>query len=443
MNLFQFIICRYTIPLEKVTFTCCRLDATKIQSLRKGPSVDWTQLIFFSTPSLPPPFDSYNHQWTLRRQFHVSPFNDRSGFYTISIQSPEHSPRHHLTPGNTELRPPLPAVWVRVYTEPDVDPNTTSVQSVPAPSSDCSPSTFTRPSVGELKLAAYLRSTSALPLNTGNVIRELIKQPLALFLTMPRILYQAWILHFSRQLNVFPRPEPHPFTTQPASVNANGVVPGGGVGWQSEGTFDSYARRIVTHFLKRRVQETGISVLLIPSNPNITPLRFLAPETATDTKILEISYLSSRFYTILFSCPSSEHALLLGSSSEEIFQVSSSDLFTTVFCSDMHDQSPSLLQATLQKFRQSRVPATLKMTSPSVHCLDTGRPVTSLITSTLVLWCLTVLDYLEKTIFQLTGSKFVEGQEPWNGWKRAVETRTNNGKAQKPFTAHGSVRCAP
>ncbi len=272
-----------------------------------------------------------------------------------------------------------------------------------------------------------------------------MRQPFALFLTMPRILYEAWVLHFSRRLDVFPRPEPQAVVIQPQSARAAETVPGGGVGWQSEGILESYTRKLVIHFLKCRAHETGISIFLIPSNPNIAPVKILAAEKVADAKTLEIFYSSSRFFIILFACPSSEHAILLGSSTEGIFQVSSSDLFTMVFRSDTHDPQPSFLQAMLQRFRRSRVPQTLKVTKPSVHCLDLDCSVTRLVTSTLVLCCLTLLDCIEKTVFHLTGSRFVQGEEPWNAWKRAAEINSNggnhsSGKAHTLSFAHGSVR---
>ncbi|KAE9400311.1 hypothetical protein BT96DRAFT_993166 [Gymnopus androsaceus JB14] len=35
-----------------------------------------------------PNTSKYKHQWTFRRAFHVSPFNDRTGFYTVALSAP-------------------------------------------------------------------------------------------------------------------------------------------------------------------------------------------------------------------------------------------------------------------------------------------------------------------------------------------------------------------
>lgn len=414
----------------------------KINSLLRGKSTKRTELAAHNQFLT----DSYDHQWTFPRQFHVSPFNDRTGFYTVSIKFPAHSPRSDTLDVNAEPSIPLPAVCIRLYTDPEPDPCPNSALSTTTLASNGVPPVYGRPSVGKLKLAAYLRATTALPLTTGNVIRELAKQPLVLFLTMPRILYHAWILHFSKRLDVFPRPEPHNLKL---SNSADKAVPGGGVGWQEETFLESFARRRVTEFLHRRVCETGVSVQLIPSNPNIPVTKIPAVGNKSKTSILEISYLSPRFFTIIFTCPSAEHALLLGSDAEGIFQASSADLFNATFSSatEIHEANPksSFLQTTLQTFRQARVPDSLAITIPTTHFLDADRSVASLIASTLVLWSLALFDYVEKAVFQFTGSRFVEGQEPWNAWKRAVELYSNKrndraGRTGSPFVVYGSVR---
>jgi len=158
---------------------------------------------------------------------------------------------------DTEGQTPLPAICVRLYADPD---STSSAE--PGPSS-----LQERPLIGKLKLVADLQTTFALPLTTGNVIKQVLKQPLMLFLTMPRIVYHAGILHFLKRLDVFPRPEPYLVT---ASIPSPDAVPGGGVGWQKEGMLEAYTHELVLGFLRRRTAETGISVLLTPPNPSVS-----------------------------------------------------------------------------------------------------------------------------------------------------------------------------
>ncbi|KAF5353227.1 hypothetical protein D9756_008075 [Leucocoprinus leucothites] len=390
----------------------------------------------------------YDHQWTFRRQFHVSPFNDRSGFYTVSVKSPGMAPRSYKADMNAGGSILLPVVSVRLYTDPET---TTSLSpegsSLMCGNDDQAPAEMHgRPSLGKLKLAAYLRTTSILPLTTKNVMQQLMKQPFVLFLTMPRILYHAWVLHFSKRLDVFPRPEPHPVITRSESPSTDEAVPGGGVGWQDESVLESYARRVIIEFLHRRTAETGVSVVLRPSNPSIAPTKILTAGKTDDASTLEISYLTPRLFTTLFSCPSGAHSLLLGSDAEKFFQVSSKHLFTTIFSYATRPQAKaSFLQGTLQSLRRARVPDGLDITSPVTHFLDIHRSTPSLVLSTIVLCSIALLDYLERTIFRATGARFVVGTEPWNAWQRAVLLHTNRkdgkvGGPGSPSIVYGSAR---
>lgn len=61
----------------------------------------------------------------------------------------------------------------------------------------------------------------------------------------------------------------------------------------------------------------------------------------------------------------------------------------------------------------------------------------------LVLWSFAFLGYAEKKVFLLTGSRYVEGQEPWNAWKRAADLYLNKnydtGSTKTPVS-DGSIR---
>lgn len=369
---------------------------------------------------------SYDHQWTFRRQFHVSPFNDRSGFYTVSVKSPGHPLKFRVPDQDTEGRIPLPAICVRLYADPD---STSSVE--PGPSSLMP--VQERPSVGKLKLVANLQTTFALPLMTRNVIKQVLKQPLMLFLTMARILYHAGILHFLKRLDIFPRPEPHLVATSTPLPDA---VPGGGVGWQEEGMLEAYTHELVLRFLHRRTVETGISVILTPSNSSISPTKILAVSDSTDTSTLEVSYLSPRFFVALFMCPSSVHSLLLGCEANNIFRVSSRDLFLTVFSCTSYNKT-SFFQRMLQSLRRARISDSSNMTSPIVHFLDTNCSMAILATSAVVFSLIVFFDFLEKTIFQAAGVRFVKGTKPWNPWERPMDLDASRKDGE---IVHGSVR---
>ncbi|CAE6503323.1 unnamed protein product [Rhizoctonia solani] len=152
----------------------------------------------------------YDHQWTFARQFHVSPFNDRSGHYVCSVIMPSHPPPSVGAPSSSQTTAPRPVIRLHLLTAP------------PSP---------------QIKLIALLRPTISEPLTSRNLLGTLVLPPrnfwsssdahllpaipepspapwsalplgAALLLTSLRIVYQAALLHYQRGLAVFARPEP-------------------------------------------------------------------------------------------------------------------------------------------------------------------------------------------------------------------------------------------
>ncbi|KAJ3515000.1 hypothetical protein NLJ89_g2028 [Agrocybe chaxingu] len=352
------------------------------------------------------PATGFDHQWTFSREFHVSPFNDRSGFYEVSVKNPTHPPTstHFVS-----IPAPRPAVRVHLYTAGKDDTK------------------------GQLKLTALLRPTSATPLTTSSLLVALIQTPFSLLLTLPRILYVAWVLHYTKKLDVFLRPPPKPATKDwdTEVPDTSSPSPAGGVKWLEEGMLERFARRRVEGFLRRRVNETGIEVTLIAADPSI-PQRTFSPSAPLCSR-LTIYYLSFQFFTILFLAPSAKHALLLGSNSEDIFHVSSRSLFLSVFSTmakislPSSPSSPRLspksrpsYPAWLQRIRCQNLPRTLASSIPTSHFLDSETLWDRMICAT-VIYTHRYLDALEKWVFTLARARLVEGQEPWLQWERAAE----------------------
>ncbi|KIM41735.1 hypothetical protein M413DRAFT_10658 [Hebeloma cylindrosporum] len=365
------------------------------------------------------PSSGYDHQWTFPREFHVSPFNDRSGFYTVSIKRPSHSPMPVTTQFLTPYVAPRPSVRVHLYTATEED----STQR------------------GLLKLTALLRPTHAAPLTTLSLLSALARAPFALLATLPRIFYVAWILHYKKRLDVFLRPEPLPtrknVISTPASPSDKKIP--GGVKWQEEGFFARFARQKVELFLKVRARETDIEVTLISGNPSIPRRTFSPAKTGTTKSRLTIAYLSPRLFTILFLAPSPEHALLLGCDTEKIFRVSSRHLFLETFSADL---SKALPISQLQGARSRGLPHSLPFRVPSLHYLDDGTFLDT-IRSSLVIRALHFLDSLEEFVFTISHARVVEGQEPWKQWDRAAalfHDDTSKANLFPQTTALGSVR---
>lgn len=325
------------------------------------------------------------------------------------------NPSHPPTGIVSEVWPsPRPSVSVHLYTASTANP--------PAPD--------------KLKLTALLRPTSATPLTTLAVLHALARAPFALVLTLPRILYIAWILHYYKRLDVFLRPEPLPARKESGFDN-NFLRSGGGIKWLAEGTLQSFARRRVEKFLARRVDETGIAVTLVSGDPSEAEISFKPSGLDGSCPTLKIAYLTPRFFSILFACPSSVHALLLGSDSEKLFFPSSRDLFRTVF----HVDIPTGTKHTfLQRLRAQTVHPALHLPIPQRHPLDTSS-VFELLFSMIVLWMHIFLDALEAWIFRMTRARVVKGQEPWLEWERAVifQARGDSARRTLPDSARREI----
>ncbi|KAJ8508972.1 hypothetical protein ONZ45_g8795 [Pleurotus djamor] len=325
----------------------------------------------------------FNHHWTFRRAFHVSPFNDRSGFYKISIRCP-----------------PYPVVRVQLYNE----------------------SIASDHELGPLKLVATTKCIDSSPLTAQALLSTLLWAPFALFLSFPRILYHAWILHYVKRLDVFIRPEPYPANPEWAPPD-HSLMPGG-VKWQPESLFEAFARRRVETFLMRRASEANVVISLISADPSI-PRKDFQPPSPTNRN-LHINYLSPRWYTVLYMAPSAAHALLLGWATEKLFFPSSSQLFLEVFSPQEPPDRPSSVSFS-QKARLRVVPSSLcqdeRLVLPA-HALDDGySPLVNWLTITFM----QILDIIEENIFLWARARPVKGGEPWKQWERAEKTLVSNG----------------
>lgn len=265
----------------------------------------------------------------------------------------------------------------------------------------------------------------------------LARTPFTLFLSMARILYGAYVLHYKKRLNVYIRPEPLPVASGwGTGTSFSPKKRMGGVKWLPEGLLERFSRHRTEAYLARRAEETGISITLLSSDPAVHP-RWFTPSKSTRVDCqLTISYTSSRFFTILFMSPSPEHAWLLGSSTERLFFASSRELFLTIFALPP-SRSIHTSQSLSQRIRMRYTPACLPYTIPSHHFLDEE---ISTIGSCAALFALHLLEQVERGAFTLLRARTVAGDEPWKQWDRAVAIYKGGRSLAEYRPLVGSVR---
>ena len=281
----------------------------------------------------------------------------------------------------------------------------------------------------EVKLVAAMRPTAIAPLNSVNLLQALMKYPIVLFLSLPRIWYHAWILHYLKHLPIHPRPEPLPLSH--SSTGPDIPERGSGIGWQPETYLQRFAKARVLHFLEKRVQEIGISVELVSGDPSVPPIRFACSDTSyrdgEGQETLYITYLSSSFFTLLFEAPSAQHALAFNRA-EALFSSTSADLFLRVFCTKLRSMGKLTYDprdiGLAQRLRCHAIPSTLCIHPdlqhvPSRHPIDPGQSLSPVYILTIAYLLVSLwLAYLEKELYRLFNVRFVPGEEPWRRWEQ-------------------------
>ncbi|KAJ3553627.1 hypothetical protein NM688_g3507 [Phlebia brevispora] len=355
------------------------------------------------------PAKGFQHQWTFPRAFHVSPFNDRAGSYVVSVTVPPYNPSQVPEGCDVTTADTLhPRVRVHLLTSA----STVAEQS------------------REVKLSALMRPTTVTPLTSAHLIGALIQHPIILFLSLPRILLQAWILHYRKRLPVYPRPEPYPSTLSKDAAEGPQFISSGGIGWQSETALQRFARRRLHTFLQKRVDEVRVNVVLVSGNPLVHRSQFTYSDSQSDKSIqtLTISYLSSAFFTLMLEAPSARHAFLFGTASR-LFTPSAEGLFFLVFA---HHQSSPFSGARsggvsiAQRLRLSLLPARLRRhprlsVSPD-HIIDSRTLSLQYLATLACLLASLIASTLERTLYSIFRVRFVPGQEPWRQWEVVEES---------------------
>ncbi|EPQ26347.1 uncharacterized protein PFL1_05995 [Pseudozyma flocculosa PF-1] len=319
----------------------------------------------------------YDHQWTFPRSFHVSPFNDRGGYYRLFLRDP--------FPGRTTAEPFVLGIRLLLLieggSEGQVEGNTT-----PA-SASVTGGQHAPPLLLEKKLMASLDSYPAthdrrvLPLTALHLYMALLRQPFDLFLTFARILFEAGKLHFAKKLDAFGRPDmvqtwegqdavgapqqhqrqhqwdgqgiPPPLNRiQPhrklEQASNEAAKPAGGLLYPAQAAGETAAKRYLERFAQRRVEELGRgrdgaawSFKVVSTDPADDGISVAAPDVATDhadsgttTRELVLYTRSGSVYTDLLLFRDARVARLVGSLVGRRWGVNDVALFETFFGRD-------------------------------------------------------------------------------------------------------------
>jgi hypothetical protein len=291
------------------------------------------------------------------------------------------------------------------------------------------------------KLQAVLAShpsRSAIPLTPAHslsILITILRWPLAFFLTTPRILYHAYLLHYEKKLAVYPRPEPRTSGVEnqwnPPEQDGEGV--GAAVGRKSESWGERTSRRLIEAWMTQRAAQLGTSVEVIFRDQR-SGLRIGGKTSRNES--LVITTADPKFYTHLLGAPSSDHFLVLAK--ETLTNIPSPEAFSNFFSpvsqpslSNDPRSIPARAAASLRSIHlrflwsHSRIAPTPDLAlPPNKHFMESLPDETrSLWTDTLVFAIVVhvfLSDVAEERVMRMFGARFLDGQEPWRVWERAL-----------------------
>lgn len=321
--------------------------------------------------------DRYEHQWTFPRSFHVSPFNDRSGYYQVSLIDPLVSSSY--------------SIKIRLLQEDR-----------------------------RKKLVATLEGWGE-PLTESAILQAALLYPFSLLLTSARILYQAFILHYFKKLNVFARPELHAGQHQ----SDNPVHPEAAIGsihWQQPSSTQVFLRQQFESALRQRVlaQQEPIEVIIRPADFTQPTTHISNATNATESAVLTFHSYSA--FEVLFVVPTFEKALQLGSV-QGTLEVQNPTLFKELL--DHHSSATpdlNLVQAACGKIRKIHH-RWLSGEHPLYREPDWVAGVASW-TLLGTLLRITSVDALSYYLSKLLRAEFVENGSPWQVWDRVKKTQS-------------------
>lgn len=395
----------------------------------------------------------YDHQWTFPRSFHVSPFNDRGGYYRLFLKEPFANADESGKPSTFVLRIRLlllvEAQRARSTNAPTLEKKLMatldSISPAPLPTSSCKTQAHTIPPGRAVR-----------PLSPATLYAALLRQPIDLFLTFARILYQAAKLHFGKRLDAFGRPDmvqSSEHTTEqtydgvglPPALNpiqphrhasvGQAASRAAGLLYAPAGWTQVVAKEYVAGLLQRRVDELQIQCQqrwtvevrsTDPADPGLHIAASLA-EIGGEEKLLVLYTRSHSVYTDLMSYQPPRLALLLGSIVGRRWGVNSVQLFDQFFahaqCLPTNGVRKRHLDLLLSPQADPRK-AIEQLHSFAISCAppsSTAQSASEGCKVWLALWIGLVAATAEKHVFGWLGARYVKGTEPWFELQRALQ----------------------
>lgn len=259
----------------------------------------------------------------------------------------------------------------------------------------------------------------------------LLRFPLALLLTTPRILYQAYRLHYERDLAVYPRPEPKSEAAEQEwnAPQVDGEGLGVAVGWQQSGWGEKIARDMVLKYCQTRAGQLGVGIDLkfLDQRPDVS----IGPTHGVQVRIRTAD---PKFFTNLLLAPSPRHYTILAP--ELLTTISNPELFLRLYTPGSTtspiatiDQLTSSLRRSFFFFLLSyceTAPTPDLWLSTDAHFTEQMSSVDRFKVFLVVLLAVTA-ERAEERIMSWMGASFVEGREPWMIWDRAIKRQNQQG----------------
>ena len=241
-------------------------------------------------------------------------------------------------------------------------------------------------------------------------------------------MYQAYRLHYEKQLAVYPRPEPSSEAAKEAWNAPQDDVEGLGlpIAWQTPGWSEKTARRIVQSYCHSRVETTGIDLHIdfLDQRENL----ILSSARSSSKQVCTVKTADPKFFSNLIIAPSPGHFVILGP--ELLTTVDHPELFIELMTvPETFPSNQSVIGQWTSTIRQrfflffmahSYLPAT-----PDLWPIDNQHFIeVDSLSDRLRILAIVYLAYLadiaEGRIMGMLGASFVEGREPWKLWERAL-----------------------